>query len=730
MHILMLTDAMDIGGAETHILTLTEALLRRGHRVHVLSCGGCYEDALRAAGATCEHWPANKRTPAAILRCALRLMRLVRRERFDILHAHTRMSATLSCMLVRHTPTVSTAHLPFPADGLRRRLMRWGEHTLAVSEDIQAYLTETYGIKKEATTVTRNGMDTQSYAPTSAEGEDVVHISRLDRDRSMCAHLLCRIAPRLLKGSSRHIHIVGDGTEADDIREQANEANLALGYEAVIVHGKATDVRPILQTAAVFVGVSRAALEAMSMQRCVLLCGNEGYGGILDEASFAQEAATNFCARGREVATEQALLRDLASLLADPSQQRSLGVFLRRMVVERFSAERMAEDALGVYRRVLCPRSACIIGYYGYGNLGDEATLSVLKRGLMKRNIYNIRIFSRYDSEDGSQIGRLHVKKIARMIRESDVVLFGGGNLLQNETSRRSLLLYRLLLRYAAHYHKRIVMVSVGLGELYGRRAELAAGRALRRADGIFVRTTADGDHTKALLGKHTGVHVGYAHDACFSLWEHSGGPSKRRVIFILRGAQRSSALMAFAVTVDTLRRRGYSVALLVLFGEQDASFCYQLAKHFSMPLLCADSYTAFTEHANGASFIVSERLHGAIFSLLCHTPCFLLDGPVKNHRLIEEVGRTSQHLDRPSPLYAYASMEELCRRVDQRTRPFIGHPVSGRHLRGRITRPHGACAVCRKKEIGGTEASDFTNLLRSLRGGDSWESFVFYEDM
>ena len=48
MKILMVTMAMDIGGAETHILELSRKLQKRGVDVTVASNGGAYEAELEA----------------------------------------------------------------------------------------------------------------------------------------------------------------------------------------------------------------------------------------------------------------------------------------------------------------------------------------------------------------------------------------------------------------------------------------------------------------------------------------------------------------------------------------------------------------------------------------------------------------------------------------------------------------------------------------------------------
>ncbi len=736
LHILMLTDRMDAGGAETHILTLCQALIQRGDRVTLLSSGGMLEEEAARKGVLCRHWPADKRTPYALYVCGVKLRTLVKKEHFDIVHAHTRMSATLAHYAVPYMPVVTTAHLPFPAGKLLRRLMHWGNHTLAVSEDIAHHLRQVYALPQEGITLTKNGIDTQAYAPVLG-GDDIVHVSRLDTDRALTARLLCRIAPKLLSDTAkRHIHIIGGGTEEESIRRAAAAANRKLGYEGVLVYGKQRDVRPWLRCAAVFVGVSRAALEAASMHIPVILCGNEGYGGILTEDNFDTMAKTNFCARATDKPEEERLFCELKTVLSDQDKHKAATILPGTKIATAYSAASMAQDAIDVYKHVLVPTSACIIGYYGYKNAGDEAMLSVIKEQLMQRNVYNIRIISHTNSEDKQYICRRQILRVLRAIRSSEVILFGGGNLLQNETSRRSLLAYRLLLLYAAKRHKRTVMIGMGIGALHGRRGQTYARQMLMCADGVFLRTTADFRHAKALLGVQKRVYTAQGYDVCFSLPEYKNCPDGR-ILFVLRKSHSTAELMAFAFMADRLRRQGYRVALLLLFPTQDNAFGFWVARRLSVPLLRADSYTAFTEQIYGADLVVTERLHGAVFSLLCHTPCCLLDTSVKNHRLIEDVRHICRRIGCASPVYAFSSMQSLCHDLARSHRHFVG-AVKDPRRHGRIkadSRPYAAAERnvwfdLRKRKIGGTSASDFTALIRALRATERWDKFVFYEEL
>ena len=96
MKILMLTDSMDMGGAETHVRELALAIVEKGHRVLLVSGGGRLADALAAHGVRTVTLPLSSRSPLAVRSCYRQLLRLVRRERPNLIHAHARFPALLA----------------------------------------------------------------------------------------------------------------------------------------------------------------------------------------------------------------------------------------------------------------------------------------------------------------------------------------------------------------------------------------------------------------------------------------------------------------------------------------------------------------------------------------------------------------------------------------------------------------------------------------------------------
>ena len=96
MKVLQFVTRMDLGGAQEISLELCRGLLEQGHEVHLLTGTGgeLLETARQTPGLVVHAWSdwAHPVRPLPDLRCAARLARFLRRERFDLLHTHTSKS--------------------------------------------------------------------------------------------------------------------------------------------------------------------------------------------------------------------------------------------------------------------------------------------------------------------------------------------------------------------------------------------------------------------------------------------------------------------------------------------------------------------------------------------------------------------------------------------------------------------------------------------------------------
>lgn len=366
--IFMVTMGLDIGGAETHIVELAKALQAQGNQVIIASNGGVYEAELTAAGVICEHAPLNRRAPVAMLQSLAILRKLIRKYDPDVVHAHARIPGFLCGLLhkVMHFPFVTTAHWVFDTGGLAGKLTDWGQRTIAVSEDIKDYLQNNYDIPSQQVTVTINGIDTEKFSP-AVSGDRVrkemgiptqalciAAVSRLDDSRAYAARCLIDIAPALIAAHpGLHLLIAGSGDAYDELKSKADAVNAQAGYTALHLPGGRTDINEIVASGDVFVGVSRAALEAMAGGKPVIIAGNEGYHGIFTPDKLDEAMLGNFCCRGLPQCSPAALQCDLLQLLEmDRQAWAAQGTYNRGVIMEHYSVQRMADDALTVYQQV------------------------------------------------------------------------------------------------------------------------------------------------------------------------------------------------------------------------------------------------------------------------------------------------------------------------------------------------------------------------------------------
>ena len=349
MKILLLADHMENGGAETHIYELSRFLSQKGHRVTVISFGGKVAEALAEQGICQKNYG---KFPL------LTLFRHLQNHKPDVVHAHTRQSAFLCRLLLSFMqfPVVFTAHARFCTTPIKGALSFFPERTIAVSADIAQHLITRFGVSRGQISVIENGIDTKRFCPKDNQNDEfhIVTVSRLDEDCSLTALLLCRIAPALSKKIPRlRITIVGGGSELAHVRMLASKANAVCGKNVVNAVGQKQDVLPYLQSASLFIGVSRAALEAMSCGIPVILSGNEGYLGIAVGKILAIAEHGNFCARGYPMPSEKCIYKDILNLFFDKKLVFCAKRDGLRQIQHHHTAEQMAEKTVRVYRSAI-----------------------------------------------------------------------------------------------------------------------------------------------------------------------------------------------------------------------------------------------------------------------------------------------------------------------------------------------------------------------------------------
>ena len=530
MKILMATMALDIGGAETHIVELSKALVRRGHEVLIVSNGGVYVPEAEDAGVRHYEAPLHRRAVGEMRRSYGILKEIIQREKPDIVHAHARIPAMLCGLLAKKMkfPFVTSCHGVYQVSGVLRTLSDWGERTLAVSEDIRDYLVTEYKVPREHIHLTINGIDTEKFSPEASgaavreefslgNAPVIGHVSRLDEEPALIARDLIEIAPALDQAiPGVRILITGGGTAFEELREKAAAVNKALGRACLVLTGPRTDIREMMAACDLFVGVSRAALEAMAAGKAVILSGAQGHTGLFSPEKLHKCIDTNFCCRTDPVATAEQMLREILEAWALPREEKDrLGRYGRETVMAHYSLDRMALDALEVYGQVRKRKYNVVMsGYYGFANAGDDAILDSIHQSIGEvSDEVGITVLSKDPALTRGQFGleavsRFHVGQVFSALRKCDVLLSGGGSLLQDTTSTRSILYYLAVMHTAHLLGKPVMLYANGIGPVRKGGNRRRTQKAVEKAAVVTLRDNGSAQELREMGVKRKDLYV------------------------------------------------------------------------------------------------------------------------------------------------------------------------------------------------------------------------------
>ncbi len=135
-----------------------------------------------------------------------------------------------------------------------------------------------------------------------------------------------------------------------------------------------------------------------------------------------------------------------------------------------------------------------IAGYHGFGNCGDEAILQAMTTNIRAMaDDVNITALSNKPEFTKTEYGinsvqRFRIFSVLSAIRQCDIMLSGGGTLLQNGTSTRSLLYYLAIIRTAKFFGKKVMLYANGIGPVTGKLNRKLVKMVVNKVDAITLR--------------------------------------------------------------------------------------------------------------------------------------------------------------------------------------------------------------------------------------------------
>ena len=663
--ILIATMALGIGGAETHIVELSRKLAQFGHRVIIVSNGGIYVDELKKAGVGHIKVPLHTKNPASLLKSYSKLKKIIVRENIDIVHAHARIPAFLCNFVCKkyNVPFVTTVHYEFRTSLLFKTFTRWGSYTLSVSRDVNKYLIDNYKYDEGRAGLTVNGINSDAFYPRKkdlrimkefklSEDDNVITtICRIDRGSSKTAFMLLDIAESLNKEiNNLRIIIVGGGNLFDRLKDKTETVNQKAGRELVTITGPRSDISDILSVTDVFPGISRAALEAMSLEKPVVLCGDFGYLGIMDEESRPMAIETNMTCREMATAVNEKLQTDLVLLFRDKAVSDRNAKLNLDTVREFYTVEKMANDAVEMYKKAFAEKTAApryyhavLSGYYGFDNSGDEAMLASILRELREKKAdIRIMVLSKKPAETSKRyavdsMARANPVSLIKIFSRTGMLISGGGNLIQDLTSFQSMVYYTSLMNYAKFRGLKVMLYANGIGPLIRFSSVKIAGRVLDKTDVITVREPNSYDLLSKIGVRKPKISVTADPVISFEkpgdeeineiLRKHSISEGQKTVVFSVRPWKGLEGMYepVFAGIADYISEKYDMLPVFVpLNTKKDTRVSGDIISLMNHPALLVENENRARNLVgiiSNADLLIGMRLHSLIYAAITSTP-------------------------------------------------------------------------------------------------------------
>ncbi len=292
-------------------------------------------------------------------------------------------------------------------------------------------------------------------------------------------------------------------------------------------------------------------------------------------------------------------------------------------------------------------------GYYGYGNLGDEALRVALADALGRAG--NSAVWLTAHPRATNEVGRMRPLHVYRALRQADGLLLGGGGLLQNRTSNRSLVYYLGLITLGRIARRPVFLLGQGIGPITGRPMRAITRAILARAAYIGCR-----DEESVHLARALGARASLDGDLFFLFPPLPKAPlpqedGKRRIALSLNGLRGDKMMLESVVEAlaELSVKEALSVGLLPFFPVQDMAFADRLAKRLaerlatheprlSCRIVQADTVEQGMSEIAQADLVISSRLHPLEFALRAGTPMIAIRDDAKVANFVAEVERNN----------------------------------------------------------------------------------------
>ena len=362
MRILQICSAREIGGGERHLADLANGLVSRGHEILAAIAPGSPVRA-ELSSLSPERIIELRMRNALSVRSGLKLSRLVRDQRIEIIHAHLARDYPLAALAAGRSVAqlVLTRHVLFPLSKIHRLTSRRTSRVIAVSEAVADGLRAQNIFAPDKIVTIHNGIDVERFA-RGRGGTGVPPVNRAGRIRvGMVGHLapikgqeeFIRAAAIICRTRDDVDFIIAGEDKSRDCENRARIEKLIRDLDLggrVQLTGWIDDVATLLATLDLFVSPARSEpfglsiVEAMAAGVPVIATASEGAREIIDAGESGRLVP---------IGEVEALAKAIEELLDDAHERGRLASKARVVAHSKFSLQTMVDRTEQLYREVI-----------------------------------------------------------------------------------------------------------------------------------------------------------------------------------------------------------------------------------------------------------------------------------------------------------------------------------------------------------------------------------------
>ncbi|MDD3238398.1 MAG: polysaccharide pyruvyl transferase CsaB [Candidatus Gastranaerophilales bacterium] len=288
-----------------------------------------------------------------------------------------------------------------------------------------------------------------------------------------------------------------------------------------------------------------------------------------------------------------------------------------------------------------------ISGYYGFDNFGDEGILGILVKNLKNMDIENLEITvlssnpektaKRYDVKS---VKNFNVPKVIDTLKDSDVLISGGGSLLQDATSVKSLAYYLWVIFMALFYKKKVIIFAQGIGPINNPIARFITKTLLKKVSYASVR-----DEKSLYLLRGWGINPELVNDPMWSLELLEKEPKNRIGIQLRDWKTLSDEFINSLARKVNENFKGYEIYLYSFQDSQDYEVCTKFKNFLSLldqetkpVIIYQRTNQEMIDSFMNLDYLIAMRYHACILALKYGIPTLPVSYDEKVEKLAKEL--------------------------------------------------------------------------------------------